>query len=63
VFIAGLFFRTDFLVVLRVSLAVAAQVLQQAAAFHFTITVPRSASGGTPRNPSSRRSASINAIA
>lgn len=43
--------------------AVAAQVLQQAAALHFTITVPRSASGGTPRKPSSRRSARISARA
>ena len=36
--------------------AVSAEVLQQAASLHFTITVSRSASGGTPRKPSSRRS-------
>jgi hypothetical protein len=43
--------------------AVAAKVLQEAVSFHLTITVSYSASGGTPRKPSSRRSARISAIA
>ena len=42
---------------------VAAQVLQQGAALQFKITVPRSASAGKPRNPSSRRSSRMSAIA
>jgi hypothetical protein len=43
--------------------AVGPKVLQPAASFHLTITVSCSASGGTPRKPSSRRSARIRAIA
>jgi hypothetical protein len=43
--------------------AVRAKVLQQGAALHRTVTVSRSASGGTPRRPSSRRSFKINAMA
>jgi len=39
------------------------QMLEQTAPFPPTITVSRMASGGTPRQPSSRRSARINAMA
>jgi hypothetical protein len=40
-----------------------AQVFQESAALHFTVTVSRSASGGTPRSPSSRRSSRMSAMA
>ena len=39
------------------------QVAKQRAALHSTVTVSRSASGGRPRRPSSRRSSRISAIA
>jgi len=43
--------------------AVLAQVLEQGAPLHLTVTVSRSASAGTPRRPSSRRSSRISAMA
>jgi len=39
------------------------QMLEQTAPLHPTITVSQMASGGTPRKPSSRRSARISAMA
>ena len=39
------------------------QMLEQTAPLHTTMTVSRMASGGTPRKPSSRRSARISAMA
>ncbi len=39
------------------------QMLEQTAPLHPTMTVSRMASGGTPRKPSSRRSARISAMA
>jgi hypothetical protein len=42
---------------------VTAKVTQEIAALHRTVTVVRTASDGTPRNPSSRRSSRTRAIA